>query len=272
MDLADAGGSVNRLRISGLFIYPIKSGAAVALRTCDVDEQGLVGDREYMVVDADGRFLTQREEPGLALVAWDAPQVVTPIGRAPIFPGLQRQVKVWSFTGPAVDCGDDVAGLLSDYLGRPCRLVRTPATHARRSDDGRSLVGFSDGFPLLLTGEQSLAELNRHLPQPLPMDRFRPNVVVSGSAAFEEDTWREVMLGDLAAEVVKPCKRCAITRVDQSTGQRVDGEPLQTLARFRRVPGGVIFGQNVVHSGSAVLHVGDEVQVISRQAAPALQR
>lgn len=260
------------LRISGLYIYPIKSGAALSVTTCGLDERGLVGDREYMVVDADDRFLTQRQEPRLALVRWDPPQVVTPIGQAHVEPGSRRQVTVWKYTGPAVDCGDAVAEVLSDFLQRRCRLVRTSALHSRRSDDDRSPVAFSDGYPLLLTSEESLAALNERLPHPLPMNRFRPNVVVTGAGAFEEDTWREILLGSAPAEVVKPCMRCAITRVDQATGRRVDLEPLKTLASFRRVPGGVLFGQNVVHSGPGVLTVGDEVQVLSRQDGPALRQ
>lgn len=254
--------------IDGLFIYPIKSGAGRSVDHCDLDEFGLAGDREYMVVDADDQFLTQREAPLLALVQLDGSDVVTPIGRATVEPGVHRQVTVWSFTGPAIDCGRDVADLLSDFLGRQCRLVRTAAGHTRRSDDGRAGVGFADGFPLLLISEASLAELNARLPQPLPMNRFRPNLVVSDTQPFDEDEWRRVRLGDVAAEVVKPCARCTITRVDQATGVRGDGEPLRTLGTFRKAKGGVMFGQNVVHDQWGTLRVGDPIEVLSRQASP----
>lgn len=247
------------MHISGLFSYPIKSGAGVALTEAVLDERGIVGDREFMVVDADGRFLTQREAPLLALVSWRAPEVVTPVGRVPIAAGALREVTVWDYKGPAVDCGEPAAQLLGEHLSRPCRLVRTPAGHPRRSDDGRAGVGFADGYPLLLIGESSLAELNTRLPQPLPMNRFRPNVVVAGGAPFAEDTWGQIRLGEVLAEVVKACKRCAITRVDQATGIRGDGEPLRTLGSFRKVKGGVIFGQNVVHEELGTLRVGDPV-------------
>lgn len=263
MDLAHAGGPV---KISGLFYYPIKSGARVALDSAALDERGIVGDREYMVVDADGRFLTQREAPLLALVSWRTPEVVTPNGTAAVEPGDIRTVDVWDYTGPALDCGNAVAELLGDHLGRTARLVRTPSNHSRRSDDGRTGIGFSDGYPLLLIGQASLADLNSRLPAPLPMNRFRPNIVVSGSEPFAEDGWGRILLGNVPAEVVKPCKRCAITRVDQATGVRGDGEPLRTLGTFRKVKGGVIFGQNVVHDATGVLRIGDAV---SPQAGPA---
>lgn len=256
------------MHISGLYRYPIKSGAAEALDLIDLDQWGLVGDREYMVVDADNVFLTQREAPLLAVVRLESTDVVTPIGRAAVQPGLNREVTVWSFTGPAIDCGDEVAQLLSDFLGRACRLVRTAVGHARRSDDDRAGVGFADGYPLLLISEASLADLNTRLPQPLPMDRFRPNIVVSGTRPYEEDEWRRVRLGEVDAEVVKPCARCAITRVDQRTGIRGDGEPLRTLGTFRKAKGGVLFGQNVVHDQWGTLRVGDPIEVISRQASP----
>ncbi|MEI2784551.1 MAG: MOSC N-terminal beta barrel domain-containing protein [Candidatus Nanopelagicales bacterium] len=162
------------VRITGLFSYPIKSGAAVAHTQVDVDGRGLVGDREYMVVDEQGVFLTQREAPLLALVRLASDQVVVPAGRALVVPGRGCTVTVWGYTGPAVDCGDSAAELLSAHLGRACRLVRTPAEHGRRSDDDRSGVGFADGYPLLLISEESLADLNARLPVPLPMDRFRP--------------------------------------------------------------------------------------------------
>jgi hypothetical protein len=231
------------------------------LRSADLDDRGIVGDREYMVVDGDGRFLTQREAPQLALVSWREPEVVTPVGAAAVEPGVRREVTVWDYSGPAVDCGEAAAALLSDYLHRPCRLVRTPPDHSRRSDDGRTGVGFADGYPLLLIGEASLADLNMRLPEPLPMNRFRPNVVVSGSGPFAEDSWGHIRLGDVPAQIVKPCTRCAITRVDQATGIRGDGEPLRTLGTFRKVKGGVIFGQNVVHRAPGTLRVGDEVSL-----------
>jgi uncharacterized protein YcbX len=122
-------------------------------------------------------------------------------------------------------------------------------------------VGFADGFPLLIISESSLAELNSRLPRSLPMNRFRPNVVVADAEPFAEDTWVTVDLGPVTVDVVKPCARCAITGVDQATGIRGDGEPLRTLGTFRKAKGGVMFGQNAVHRGPGELTVGDTVRV-----------
>lgn len=257
------------MHISGLFLYPIKSGAAQAVDSWELDDRGLKHDREYMVVDENGLFLTQREVPKLALVAAElgSPDIVTtPIGAVPAELGRPRDVVVWEHRGQAVDCGDPVAQLLSAFLGRTCRLVMAGPQLGRRSDDGGSGLGFADGYPLLLIGEASLAALNDRLATPLPMNRFRPNVVVSGSAGFEEDEWLHIELGAVPVDVVKPCLRCAITRVDQATGIRGDGEPLRTLGQFRKVKGGVQFGQNLVHRGVGTLSVGDEVTVRERRS------
>ncbi len=256
--------------LTGLFVYPIKSCAGHAVGTWMFDELGLVGDRSYMVVDADGVFLTQREAPKLATVRADPGEermrVVTPDGSAQAIPGAQREITVWEHRGPALDCGDEVAELLMLHLGRPCRLVTVAPEHDRPTSRGAGQVGFADGYPLLIATEASLAELNARMPSPLPMNRFRPNLVVAGSAAFEEDDWLRIEVGDIALDVVKPCARCAITRVDQATGVRGDGEPLRTLGTFRKAKGGVMFGQNAVHRALGELRVGDEVRVSARRS------
>jgi uncharacterized protein YcbX len=257
------------MHVSGLFLYPIKSGARLAVDAWDLDERGLVHDREYMVVDAEGVFLTQREVPRLALVGarlGEPLQVTTPLGAAVVTPGSHRDITVWNYSGAALDCGDEVAALLSTFLEREVRLVTTGTRFERRADDPRSALGFADGYPLLLIGQASLDDLNTRLPSPLPMDRFRPNVVVSGAEPYEEDEWLHVDLGDVPVDVVKPCLRCAITRVDQGTGVRGDGEPLRTLGTFRKVKGGVQFGQNLVHTGLGTLRVGDPVRVRARRS------
>jgi len=257
------------VHISGLFLYPIKSGAALSVASWELDDRGLRHDREYMVVDEAGAFLTQRELPKLALVEAELgePLVVrTPLGAAAALPGAFRDIEVWGYEGRAADCGDEVAELLSGFLDRSCRLVMAGPALGRRSDDGASGIAFADGYPLLLIGEASLAALNERLEQPLPMNRFRPNVVVAGSGPFEEDEWLHVELGTVGADVVKPCLRCAITRVDQATGVRGDGEPLRTLGQFRKVKGGVQFGQNLVHTGTGTLSVGDSVSVRERRS------
>jgi uncharacterized protein YcbX len=261
MGVATAGGPVI---VSGLCVYPVKSGAGLAAAQWALDERGLVHDREYMVVDADGRFLTQRECPRLALLRPEPGpplRITTPDGSAAAEPGRPISVRVWEHCGPALDCGDEAAELLSALLARPARLVKLSPDHARTSGRGDAPVGFADGYPLLITTSASLAELNRRLVEPLPMDRFRPNLVIDGCGPFDEDGWGSITVGSVAIDVVKPCARCAITGVDQATGERSGGEPLATLATFRRVDAGVAFGQNAIHRGRGVLRVGDPVSV-----------
>jgi hypothetical protein len=256
------------VQVSGVFIHPIKSGAAIAADAWPLDAFGLAHDREYMVVDERGTYLTQREEPRLALVTGaigEALTVSTPSGSARAVPGGRIEVTVWEHTGPALDCGDEVAELLSAHLERPCRMVRTPADHRRPTEFGAGQVGFADGYPLLITAESSLADLNTRLPVPLPMNRFRPNIVIAGCPPFDEDQWLQIQVGAVTIDVVKPCARCAITRVDQATGLRGDGEPLRTLGTFRKAKGGVMFGQNGIHRTTGTLHVGDPVRVAVRR-------
>ena len=257
------------MHLSGLFVYPIKSCAGLAVDAWDLDERGLVADRSYMVVDESGVFLTQREAPRLATVRpepGEVMRVTTPSGSAVADPGPVQEVSVWEHTGPALDCGDDVADLLTAHLGRPCRLVALAPQHQRPTSIGNGMVGFADGYPLLVAAEASLSDRNDRMPSPLPMSRFRPNLVVAGSSAFDEDDWLTIEIGDVEMDVVKPCARCAITRVDQATGVRGDGEPLRTLGTFRKAKGGVMFGWNVIHRGLGTVRVGDEVRVSARRS------
>lgn len=274
MDLAHSGRPLTgwedgRVRVSELNVYPIKSAAGMSVASWALDRTGMTGDRAYMVVDADGRFLTQREEPRLALVhpvPGEPLAVHTPAGSAVVVPGARTTVTVWEYTGPALDCGDEVAELLSEHLQRPCRLVTVPEDHNRPTSLGGGAVAFSDGYPLLIASESSLRDLNSRLANPLPMNRFRPNVVVSGAPAFDEDRWLRIEVAGIGIDIVKPCSRCVITRVDQATGVRGDLEPLRTLATFRRAPGGVMFGQNAVHRTVGQLAVGAAVRVVERRS------
>lgn len=259
------------MELSQLVVYPVKSCAGLEAQSWELDARGLRHDRSHMVVDAaTGVFLTQREEPALAVVRPELRdgrlRVTTPGGRAAAEPrGGQRTVRVWEHTGAARDCGDAAAELLGDHLRRDVRLVALSDDHARTADPtyaGMSVpVGFSDGFPLLVVGEASLEDLNSRLERPLPMNRFRPNLVIAGSPPFAEDDWRDITVGGVGIRIVKPCTRCRITTVDQDTGRFDGGEPLRTLGDFRRGPRGVLFGQNAVHTTLGVLRVGDAVQV-----------
>lgn len=265
------------MHVSGLFVYPIKSCAGTAVAEWELDRNGLAHDRSFMVVDPEGRFLTQREQPALALVrpelhgdelvvhVPDRGSVTLPLSPT----GPVRTVTVWEHTGPAIDTGDQVAELLSDHLHTPVRLVALPPDHERPVDPDYApghTVGFSDGFPLLLVAQASLDDLNSRLAQPLPMNRFRPNVVVDGARPFAEDGWRRLIIGEVPVDVVKPCARCTITTVDQTRGARAGAEPLRTLGTFRRGTRGVTFGYNAVHAHPGRWAVGDPVTVTQTTA------
>lgn len=252
------------LRIESLHTYPVKSCAALAHDTAHVDARGLAGDRRYMVVDANGRFVTGRERPELVLVAarprpdgltltapgMDDLDVDTPQGPA-------VDVRIWRDDTTARRAGPDADAWFSDYLGRDCRLVYQDEEDLRpartvRGDPSDAPVSFADGYPLLLIGTASLADLNTRLSTPVAMSRFRPNVVVSTQTPYVEDTWRAVRIGGVEFDVIKRCARCIFTTVDPLSGEKhPGGEPLKTLRNYRldKEARGVMFGVNLIPRG-----------------------
>ena len=216
------------LQLSALYRFPLKSGRGEVLEQARVDSLGLCGDRRWMVVDtSSGRFLTQRLLPAMTqLVArWhgddlalNAPGMPELLVALPDTDTALRCVSVWSDNLSVPDAGDAAARWLSDCLQRDCRLVQVPAQHARQVDPlyarPGEQVGFADGFPLLLIGQASLDDLSRRVGRPLEMLRFRPNLVVSGSSPYAEDSWRRIRIGELELRVVKGCSRCIMTTLD----------------------------------------------------------
>ncbi len=228
-----------------------------------------------MIVDGDGRFVSQRTHPRLALVtprAQDSGLVLAAPGMADLVVDPSQleprpPVTVWNDTLEALSAGAPARSWLEAWLGLPCDLVRM-APDARRPVDPRFAgpddeVSFADGYPVLLISEGSLDELNRRLERPVPMDRFRPNLVVTGCPPFAEDVWATVEVGEVRLRVVKPCARCVVTTVDQSTGDR-GREPLVTLASFRTREGKVMFGQNLIPETLGTLRVGARVSARPR--------
>lgn len=259
--------------LSGIVVYPIKSASGISVTEWEVDDFGLRHDRRFMVVDESGEFLTQRHHPRMALIAPElvdghlkvsAPGMPTLELPAEPRPTVLTRVTVWNDSCEASWMGETAARWFSDFLGFPCSLVHMPRETRRPTnpayDTTGSRVSFADAFPFLLIGEESLAELNRRLDDPLPMNRFRPNLTVAGAGAFQEDGWARIEIGGLALNVVKPCARCVVTTTDQYTMER-GVEPLRTLATFRKIDGKVMFGQNAVHEGRGRLRVGDAVLV-----------
>lgn len=249
-------------RIQSLYIYPVKSCSGVAVERAVVTERGFEHDREWMIVGADDlRFLTQREEPRLALIETrlDAGALVlTAPGSGSLAidasaEGEWIEVLCWRDRCAAFDLGAQPAQWLSEFLRRPVRLVRFDRRHRRASDPSwthevEALNKFSDGFPWLVLSQASLDDLNTRLAVPVPMNRFRPNIVLGDVPAFAEDRIYELDWDGVRLRLVKPCTRCAITTTDQSTGERHSDEPLRTLRsyRFSKKPMGVLFGQNAI--------------------------
>jgi uncharacterized protein YcbX len=262
------------LRLASLHIYPVKSCGGLSPADWEVDDFGLRHDRRWMIVTPAGDFITQREQPRLALVRpalADGSLVLRAPGMPelalPLVPAARERitVQVWGDITQGVPVSAESAEWLSRFLGEPVRLVWMPGDVIRQTDPEYALghrVSFADGFGFLLIGEASLAELNRRLAKPLPMNRFRPNLVVSGADPFAEDGWRELRVGGLELAVVKPCARCVTTTTDQETAER-GVEPLKALAMFRKRNGQVMFGQNLVHRGTGRIAVGAAVQVVS---------
>lgn len=255
-------------------IYPLKSAGRVALSDSTVEHRGLQGDRRWMLVDDAGVFISQREVPKLALI-----QVATTAdGLEVTAPGSEAihvrrpshapaDVRIWKDDVRASDAGHDAARWFTRYVGRPTRLVYMP-DRAVRPVDRRYMasegdqVSFADGYPVLLTATASLAALTERTPSAIPMDRFRPNLVVTGSEPFEEDRWREIQIGAVRFHVVKGCGRCVVTTIDQETAEQ-GKEPLRTLSRFRTRDGNVYFGQYLIPHAPAALRLGDELKIRS---------
>lgn len=258
------------MNIHSLYLYPVKSLAGIPVTSFTLDDFGPVGDRRWMIVDADQRFVTQRSHPELARIStrFEGEDVVISIpgeGDFTLTPGTgRREVGVWKDQVQAVSGPDMASDALSRYCGKSVYFVYMRDDVFRRVDPdwvpAYRRVSFADGFPFLVTNQASLEELNSRLEHPVGMDRFRPNIVVSGAGPWDEDRWTTLVSGDVTLSLVKPCSRCILTTVDPETGVRSpDGQPLKTLATYRRTPDGVIFGANGVHLCEGTLAVGDPV-------------
>ena len=256
------------MRVAELSIYPVKSCRGVQLDDAAVEPWGLAGDRRWMFVDPDGVFVSQREESRLAVVvprpttaglsiSWGERtyNVPTPGPEAP-----RLTVQVWRSQLDARVAAEFPGGLRLVYMHDPT-LRQVSLDYGEPADR----VSFADGYPVLLIGAASLDDLNSRLAVKLPMNRFRPNVVIGGSRAYAEDGWRGIRIGKVAFRVVKPCARCVVTTVDQATGTRGDErtEPLRTLATYRKSALGVLFGQNLIPDGTGTIRVGNEVAVLA---------
>jgi hypothetical protein len=269
------------LRVAELWRHPVKSLRGMRVERVELDALGVRHDRRFLVVDRDGKFLTQREIPTMTLVrtAIDGESLILraedgSVVRLPLEPGEAgeaRDVVVWNDTVRAVEPSRAASALLTRVLGMECKLVAFPPSsvravppeYAERVRPG-ARVGFADAFPLLVANPASLADLERQSGTKLAMERFRPNIVIEGWDAWAEDHVRALRIGEITVHLVKPCSRCAITTVDPDTAAR-GPEPLRTMAETRRDPdrpGKVFFAMNAIHDRDGTIAVGDGVEVV----------
>jgi uncharacterized protein YcbX len=263
--------------VSELYFYPVKSCAGVKLTSAQIGQRGIIGDRLWMVVNEKGKFLTQRELPRMALIEPRLSNAGTLSLNAPGMPTLEIQprslasqaptqvVKIWNDDCQAIDEGQEAAQWFSCFLKKTCRLVRMADAFKRQVDQKYAPspdneAAFQDGFPFLLISQESLLDLNQKLDDPLDMNRFRPNIVISGCQPFAEDKWQSINIGSITFDIVKPCARCVITTIEQTTGL-MGSEPLKTLSSYRLKNGKVLFGQNLTYRNIGHIALGDEVIV-----------
>lgn len=268
----------NPFLLSELYIYPIKSLGGVSVQQAFVTERGLQHDRRWMLIDEMGRFLTQREHPLMALLQVEIganeliinhkKEVVSPLEvpfETPL--GDRVQVQIWDDEVEAHLLSEEFDVWFTNAIGFPCSLVYMPDDSFRKVDAdyarNQEITSFSDAYPFLLIGQSSLDDLNTRLEKPVPINRFRPNLVFSGGLPYEEDTFYEFWVGTNQFFGVKPCARCVLTTVDQATAQK-GNEPLRTLATYRTKNNKVLFGQNLLPGTLGIIRVGDEIEVMSR--------
>lgn len=271
------------ITLSEINIYPVKSLGGISLSESVVENKGLQFDRRWMLTDKKGRFLTQREFPLMATLdvslEIDSLKVTAKSGDSIAIPftenqtGAEQRVSVWESKLNARVADNSVNEWFSDALQTDCLLVQmnenskrivSPYYAVRKYQDE---VSFADGYPVLLIGENSLEDLNSRLENPVPMNRFRPNLVVKNAEAFAEDKWKKIRIGETVFHLVKPCARCVMTTIDQKTGISDGGEPLKTLANYRLVKRAgkskINFGQNLIAENAGTkIKLGDKVEII----------
>jgi uncharacterized protein len=268
------------IALSRLYIYPVKSLKGIALDEARVERRGLRYDRRWMLVDEADTYITQRDHPRMATVslrleaeglrasAEGMEDLLIPY--VPLEPE-PRTVTVWSSVCPALGVSAQIDEWFSRFLQAPCRLVYMPDETRRAVNPlfavKQDIVSFADGYPFMLFGEASLDELNGRLNgTPLPVNRFRPNFVLTGTPAFAEDEWKEIQIGAARFYLVKPCERCQITTINQETGVRAGKEPLKELATYRAFDQKILFGQYLIaEAEGARLRIGDKVRIVARK-------
>ncbi|MEM7358439.1 MAG: MOSC N-terminal beta barrel domain-containing protein [Pseudomonadota bacterium] len=267
---------MTQIQVSQLTIHPVKSLRGIALETMQLGAKGPELDRRWLVVDSKGVQRTQRQfarmslvdtalEEGRLTLSAEGAGSCTVNSFEVQASATQRDVQVWRDTVSANDCGDDAAQWLSDFLGVDCRLMYMPDESQRLVDPDyahhQETVGFADAFPILLGNEASLEDFNHHLNDPVQMNRFRPNIVVSGAEAWAEDSWKTIRIAGLTLSIASPCSRCIMPSINPQTGEK-QMEVIDALNKHRRVDRATYFGQNVLYQQLGSISVGDIVEVV----------
>ena len=264
------------ITLSSLIYYPVKACRGHEVEAWNVGRMGLDLDRRLMIVTPEGEFLTQRQIAKLALInpvlndgilTLSAPNMDS-IQIAIRTSGHSWSVNIWKSKGvQAIDQGEEAVEWLSDFLDTSVRLVHIADGYKRLVNQEYAVnaddhTGFADGYPILIISEESLQDLNSRLETPVPMNRFRPSIVVKGCEPYAEDTWNRIQIGDVKLAIVKPCARCEVTTIDKETLERRK-EPLKTLGKYRKHALGAIFGQNVIPLNEGRLQLGMDVKILS---------
>ncbi len=263
------------MKLTDIWIYPIKSLGGIRMEHAEVLEKGLRYDRRYMLVDENNKFITQRAVPTLALfklyfhesgflISYQSESLIIP------FEPLQKKEAtpaiIWNDNVMVHELGDQINDWFTAQLKTKCKLVFFPESHKRDIDKefahNNEQVSLADGYPFLIIGKASLDDLNNRLKDAVPMNRFRPNFVFEGGKPFEEDSWKNFSIGSINFSGIKPCARCTITTVDQETA-KTGSEPLATLSKFRKKESKVNFGQNLIATTLGEVKIGDEIKIES---------
>jgi uncharacterized protein len=269
------------LQLSEIWIYPVKSLGGISLKTSNTTTRGLEFDRRWLLVDENGVFITQRKYPELAMFKTKITNNFLEVKHyqnaieIPLNQGINSkketiEVTVWEDIIDAHIVDDFISTWFTKELGFKVNLVYMPETSIRKVDPNYALnstdiTSFSDGYPFLIIGQNSLNDLNKRLEKKVPMTRFRPNFVFTGGSSYEEDSWHNFTIGDLNFHAVKPCSRCIMTTIDQERGEREGDEPLLTLSKYRKQNSKIYFGQNIIASNFGTINLGDKIQVISKK-------
>ena len=269
------------LKLSEIYIYPVKSLGGIRLEEATITTRGLENDRRFMLTDENGRFLSQREYLQLAIfqteIEGDFLKITDKktgqnikINLSPSSQSTLIQVTIWDDETTAIEVSNEASNWFTQALGISTRLVYMHEESQRKIEPNYALTGneitsFSDGYPILIIGQSSLDDLNNRLENSVNINRFRPNFVFTDGEPFEEDAWHEFTVGDVRFFGVKPCSRCIMTTIDQETGEKNGKEPLLTLNKYRKAGNRILFGQNVLVSQLGTVSVGDDVTVLSRK-------